>query len=498
MDDERIAKLRAPILAGGIFLVGCILTIAPWTLRNCLAYERCILVETGLSYNLWAFNEPREDMQTIFRTLEAIRDPAERAEEATARGLERLREDPGILLRKLWPNWVHLWRVKIIQDRFLLADYASDPPPLVFLSSLLLDDALYVVILIASVAGISRALWRERRMAPLLAAWLVYVVGIMLLTHGESRYRHFLFPIMIPYAALCLTGLRFRFTAGSKAATIATLAALPLIGLLLYTVAISYPWEWAREGTARSVHRLRGDIAWVRGDLDAAAMAYERALAANETPDGWIALGDVRRAQGDLQRAETAYRAAWRREPDYIPASARLGDLLRALGRYAEARDAFEGRYVADRAVLDWSWANLDPPPTASIDVGAGLDFGYVSGMYAAERQQGATARWTDGRGRLRLAVAPPDLPLDSAPVLLRIRLAAPHPGTSEVAVRICTADRCQPVVLERTWRTIVVRVPAAQHIIEVRSPTFIAPDGRELGVLVDRAKVKRGMHGPS
>lgn len=137
---SQLLRRPTPVLAGLIFATSAVIVVAPWTIRNCLSYRSCILIETGLSYNLWAFNEPREDMATIFRVLENIPDPAERAAYATARGLERLREDPTIMLRKLWPNWLAIWRVKAIQDRFLLEDYRADPPPLLFLAALIFPD----------------------------------------------------------------------------------------------------------------------------------------------------------------------------------------------------------------------------------------------------------------------------------------------------------------------------------------------------------------------
>ena len=496
---QRIAGLfrRNTLLNALIFGVAVALPIAPWTLRNCLAYEQCVLVETGLSYNLWAFNEPREDQATIFRTLEQIPDPTVRAAEATERGLERLREDPAILLRKLWPNWVHLWRVKIIQDRFLLADYSSDPPPLVFLASLLLDDLLYVVILVAGVIGISRALAQRQLVALLPALWIAYVIAITLLTHGEARYRHFVFPVLLPFAALQITHLRTQF-AGTKQppAFIPRLPAPLLVGLLLYTFVISYPWQWAVEGAARSTHRLVGNIALSRGDLDAAAAAYQRALAADSTPDGWIALGDVRRRQGDPAGAEVAYRRAWRNELDHIAASARLGDLLREQGRDAAAREAFIGRYVDEQDVVDWSWTYLDPVPTARIEVGEGLDFGYVGGVYPAEFLQDARVRWTTGHARFRLALPAATASIDQ-PVLLQVRLAAPRPDNTPVRVQICVADSCRPVTLDAGWQRITLRLPPAnttRRVVELHSPTFTAPDGRELGVLVDWVALDRGV----
>ncbi|HEU5103871.1 MAG TPA: phospholipid carrier-dependent glycosyltransferase, partial [Roseiflexaceae bacterium] len=207
--------------AAACFLLSAALVVAPWTIRNYRAYGRVILVETGLSYNLWAFNEPRESEGEIFHVLESIPNPAERSDYATAKGLARLREDPAILARKLWPNWIYLWRVKPIEDRFLQESYYADIGLPLFSAALLFDDLLYLLIALAGVAGLvlNREQRKEGRPARgviqrllvtwqqpkwLLIGWLVYAVATMLLTHGEARYRQFLFPVLIPYAAWML------------------------------------------------------------------------------------------------------------------------------------------------------------------------------------------------------------------------------------------------------------------------------------------------------
>jgi tetratricopeptide (TPR) repeat protein len=485
-----------------LFTICVFLPILPWTARNCQAYGRCILIETGLSYNLWAFSEPREDQQTIFRILESIPNPAERADEATRRGLERLQEDPAIMLRKIQPNWIALWAVKPIQDRFLLASYYADAPPILFLSALVIDDLLYMLVALAAVFWLGRSLARGIPAAVLPALWLLYVVAISLVTHGEGRYRHFFFMLLIPCAALALGELRLLLQGGRKRPAanppnmllqrlrVPIYAATLIFALLIiYPVRYwYYPWEWATSGAARSVHRLAGDLALARGDSAGAEASYMQALEASNTPDGWIILGDLYRREGRVEEAERAYRFAWGRARPYIAASARLGDMRRELGQLEEARTAFIGTFVAEQDVLDWSWQHLRPRPIAQVDVGDGLDFGYVGGMYPAETQQGATARWTTGHGLLRLT------PTEPARGLLTLRLAAPHPNEENVSAEICVGERCQRLTVGRTWRIFQLALPPgtpANSQIELRSPTFTAPDGRTLGLLVDWAELR-------
>lgn len=472
----RIPAVMLPAVVMGLCAA---LVIGPWTLRNCRAYSACILIESGFAYNLWAFYEPREDLATINRTLEAIADPAERAAEATERGLARLREDPAILLRKLPAEWERLWVVKPIQDRFLLANYYSDPPPLLFLSALLLDDVLYLLILCGAMIGLAGLLARRNTLAILFALWCAVFVGTTLLTHAEGRYRHFLFMVLIPLAAVAADRLLRREPVPRRV----WLAVLLPLGLALLPLFVYYPWAWAGGGAARSVYRGIGDVLAAVGAEEQAAAAYASALQASETPDGWIALGTLQRRQGDLASAEQSYELAHELRPPYVGASAHLGDLRREQGRLDEARQAFRGRYLDQARLTDWSFRFLTPAPVTELDIGGGLDYGYVAGVHLAEDQQGASARWTDGRGLLRPGV--------DGQVVLRLRAAAPHPDIRTVPVQICRGGACTEVELGPTWRTVTLVLPASAEPIEVRSPTFTAPDGRVLGVLLDRAAIE-------
>ncbi|HMQ35479.1 MAG TPA: hypothetical protein PKD53_32515, partial [Chloroflexaceae bacterium] len=75
--------------------------------------------------------------------------------------------------------------------------------------------------------------------------------------------------------------------------------------------------------------------------------------------------------------------------------------------------------------------------------------------------------------------------------VLVTLRAAAPRPGGGAVALRLCAGGACETVELGPELRTVRVLLPAGAGPLELRSPTFYAPDGRELGVLVDWARVE-------
>ena len=156
----------------------------------------------------------------------------------------------------------------------------------------------------------------------------------------------------------------------------------------------SYPREWAGQNVLRGWHALWSELAWSVGWRDAALTEDQRALAAQETPDGWMRLGDHARDLGDTGGALKAYRRAVALTPPYIAAVAHEGDMMRASGDEQAARKAFVGDYVDQQRLAEWSWRELRPGPRAYVDVGDGVDFGYIGGVYMAEKQQGVMARW--------------------------------------------------------------------------------------------------------
>jgi tetratricopeptide (TPR) repeat protein len=483
---------RERLFALALLALLALLVIAPWTIRNTLAYGKPILIETGLSYNLWAFNEPREDLSTINRTLEAIPNPVERSEFASAQGMQRLREDPAILLRKLWPNWIFLSRVKPIQDRFLMENYYASVDLPLFAAALIFDDLLYLAIASLAVVGITACLATPRsppgpittpaalHLLPL--AWITTSIAIMLLTHGESRYRHFLFPLLIPYAAFVLSSWRqIRFRSPP------VIASLGLSAWVCWSIISFYPFEWASQNLARGWHTFVGDAAMATGQPQAAIPAYQQAAAAQKVPDPLLRLGLARRAAGDPEAALSAFRAARRLIPIYEPTAARLGDLLRAEHRPEEARAVFNAGYLDPTFLLNWSWRELEPPPISDLEVGDGLDYGYIHGVYPAEELAGSLARWSGATTQIRLS--PPD---GSGPDhQLVLRIAAPHPNNQPVTIRIC-ATTCQTLTITPTWR--IYRVPIIlndQQPITITSPTFTASDRRTLGILIDTIRIR-------
>lgn len=489
--ETRTVAMRQAVLYGAGFGLCCALTIVPWTIRNYLAYGEPIAVETGLSFNIWRFNEPREDEETIFKVLEQIRNPAERADYATAKGMARLREDPAILARKLWPNWNAIWMIKPIEDRFLLPTYYQDVPLNMFVLALLLDDALYVVLVLLSLWGLICAPLDRRKF--LLGGWLLSLLVVVLFTHGEGRYRQFIFPALLPYAGWQLLALRRNW----PRIGVRRLAYLAGIVAALWTAIVTYyPTEWVARNLRRGWAVQQAQWA-LNGEDTASAIKYlQQANAADPgSADVWLALGAVYQQIGLQEEALEALENAYTQTPSYVTVNLLRGDSLRRLGRDEEAREAFKGFYNDEQQMLDWAWNDLDAPPPEVVEVGDGLDFGLVAGMHPAETQgqgeQERRVRWTDKRSAIRLAGS-------ATGTRISLTLAAQWPNAQPVPIRVCANSICRDLVLDAQWRDYWLTAPAApEYLVTIDTPTFDpqqfdpqSQDQRQLGILVDRVAV--------
>ncbi len=471
-----------------LFLVSGLLPILPWTVHNALAYHRFILLDTGASYSLWAYYDgsPHPDIEEINRRLEAIPNPADRQAYAIQKGLEVVREDPGSLLRKVRATFPYLLRIKPIEDRFLKLPYREPSFPY-FLLAILLDDGLYAAIAVTSLAAF--VFLPASRGKALALLWLGYNLATMMLLHAEARYRQLLFPVLIPYAGLILAKGRRSFPARGRLWKAVLLGAL-LAGWAYCFIAYS-PWEWMATNLRRGFYQMLGQVYGALGRPEEAIRSYEQAIEASPRhPEPYYDLALTLERIGRLEEAAETYASCWRLRINYLPCSTSLGNLLRQRGEEEAAREAFRGRYVAEEEVVAWAWENLVLSPMERLDVGNGLDVGYVYGVYASEAGGGVTFRWTTAQARFRLIAG------ESGMAQLRLRLAAPGREALPAVLRIVGGDETH-WTLGPNWATYETGCfPVRERqMLEalLESPTFVpreqnpaSTDPRALGVQVD------------
>jgi hypothetical protein len=170
--------------------------------------------------------------------------------------------------------------------------------------------------------------------------------------------------------------------------------------------------------------------------------------------------------------------------------------VLRALGEEAAARADLTYETASLEDLQRWGWEVFRPiaPAPESLDIGGGLDLGYLRGFYPAEE---GGYRWTRAEAEVRLATA--------SGTELELRLAAMRPaGAVGPVVRVLAngveIGRITPATEWRTYRLALPDEAIAsgdEITVTIVSDTFrprafdrASGDNRDLGVAVDLARV--------
>jgi tetratricopeptide (TPR) repeat protein len=225
--------------------------------------------------------------------------------------------------------------------------------------------------------------------------------------------------------------------------------------------------------------RLSNDTAYV-----------EQAMQA--MPDNYLpyaALGDMRRAQGDLPGALAAYEQAAALAPQNSYVHANRLDLYRHMGDDAGARAAMDAIAAVgwdNNTLYAWAWEQLPAATGAQLDVAAPAP-GLLRGVYAPEFAEGYTLRWTKEHTQVRFSAQEADRLL----LLLRadvptpvqvwyqgVRVASLQVGTrwATFAVLLPPENR-EPRTENRELRTENLEPGAGSQgsiVVELRAPTHV------------------------
>ncbi len=144
----------------------------------------------------------------------------------------------------------------------------------------------------------------------------------------------------------------------------------------------------------------RGEELLKARQVDEAIAEYDKA--SREVTDTRYALaaaylqaGDTQKALGQLAQEEPPRRF----EPFLI-----RGEAARISGDLEAARSFFNERTVnlAGDEALRWAWDHLAPPRVKAVELGSGLDIGYVRGFYSSEADGERRFRWSSDRMEVR------------------------------------------------------------------------------------------------
>lgn len=500
------APLRPALRQLCALAAACCIVLLPWTARNYAAYGGLILIDTTGAENLWLDNDPA-GREAVKAQLYALGDDRLLRQQLGARnGLAAIRAEPGRFAAKAWGELLKFFALEHSDD--MRARPAIWVRPADVWLRLALGDALWLVALLAGSYGLARALLppglaasrpgsrpgarADRLLAALgspawvLAPWALYVLLTTLIFHVELRYRLPLFPALLPLAALTLTGA----WRGARAALPAAVAAACLALTLLHANYAALAWQlgW------KHWHLARAEAALGRPDPAAARARAEAALGRDPgSALARVALARAALAEGDDAAALALLDAAARAIPDHPLAHALRGDVRRAAGDLAGARPDLAYEAATQQDLQAWGWAGFTTPAPARLDLGGGLDLGFIRGFHLA-READEGARWTRGAAALRLASPP-----GASQLVLRLASGRPAGAAVEVEVLIDGAAAGSYAV-GPGWQELALPLTGAgpETLVELRSPTFrprdldqASPDGRQLGVRVDWAEVR-------
>jgi hypothetical protein len=346
-----------------------------------------------------------------------------------------------------------------------------------------LDDLFYLVALPLAVLGWCQGLRREDRW--LLGLWIGYNCATAAVFFAISRFRLPLMPIILILAARGAVALVEWWRAGHtfpwtrpRRWLVPAAAATLLVALVLPTIAPDQYLVGAQR-RADAERLARGYALIQEGRADEALATFEQlppAFYARPTAlaAAYHALGQDDRALATLDD-----------ERDPMGATLLRGDIFRAQGKSDEAFEALNYRDVRIANPTEDAWNRLDPPPLSRVDVGNGLDLGYVRGMNLNEQDaDGTTYRWTQGRAEIRL-----DAPGNGQ--TLRLRLRGYHPNGTPPEVRVSVNGQSVGTIApQATWQIVEFPLPAVtgQVVVRLETPTFVSgyADQRLLGTMLD------------
>ncbi len=479
------AELRRPsrgaVTASLVLIAAGAGIIAPWTARNYFTYGQPIVVDTTGAENLWLDNDPA-GREAVKRMLYALgEERGKRQSLALERGLRAIGSDPLRFAGKAFGEAKKLVALEYWDD--MRNRPAIWVPPAEVWLRLLLGDGIWLLLTVVGGAG----LWLldDRRLRLLFIPWVLYVAGTSLLFHVELRYRLPLYPVLAVAAAPLLPAPARRprsarpwRLAGAGATTVALIALMLLRRPYLQEGVMLARKHWDLwQGDGRLALRLDPDSALARVQM-AAPLLRDCA----EQPDR-------------CTQAEALLREAIRRKPAHAYPHLLLGGLLRRRQAVEAARQELRFETASLEDLQQWMVHRFGPRGEQRLDLGDGLDLGDIEGFYPAADGY----RWTTGKATIWLRQP-------RARGVLRLRLAAGHPGGKPVPVQIHLGSvDLGSFVVRSGWQTLEVPVPAQDRetartavaapvvALTIEVPTFrprdfdrASPDNRDLGLEID------------
>ncbi len=503
-DYRQVITQAIPL--GLLFLIPMIATIAPWTIRNYMVYERFIPVDTIGSVNLWLHMEKYDEKGVEILRQIPQRDRQDFAVQDTRRMFQ---EDPihfwNMLWRNAWLHFLHIWKAQFLEDFLLKASFYGRPLRDVWMLGVV-GDVLWFVFTLASMAALAVPM-REGMFRWVALCWIGYTMLTVMLFHLEPRYLMPLWLMLMLYGAWAL-GNAGKIIQLLRHHRLHGILALGLMGsfLVLCVTYRDYP-DMVSLGMQRETHRAAAIEAYQTGDYTTAVREFEIVY---DTQPVFVS------SKAELGLALVA-------QQEYDQAAQLLGDddaqhILLARGALAWAQgDTGEAAELLTKAekksgdniqrmAREW----IIPPPTDMLNLGSGQDFGYIEGFSLAEyTPTDQSYRWLQGTGHM---VLPLTEPLQPGSILsLRLTGGRDEPIPLEVVFADATGAStyvASPIaVTSGRWRVYRVLIPEAlagqqRLTITLHAPVVIpahlhpgSNDIRPVSLMVHALWITHGEH---
>lgn len=200
--------LRARLVPSAVFVLGMLLVMMPWVIRNAVVEQRFLLISTSGEFNFARDNvriailmgkekvtSPLRINQRFFAEFEA-QAPNDRAAYAYGRGLEAIRQTGLYWLGYKAQALGEFWNPYHFEKTNL--GIANLPPEWLPLISSLISAFLIAFMLFATLGVLAAP---DTPIKLLIALFLLYSLVIFMLTHYQLRYRYPLHVLVMPYAA---------------------------------------------------------------------------------------------------------------------------------------------------------------------------------------------------------------------------------------------------------------------------------------------------------
>ena len=182
-----------------MLLAAAVLTIAPWTYRNWIAFDAFVPVSTAGGQNLFQGNAriPRDE---TYRMVDEVQGRIEQYRYARGMGLAAIRErQPAWIFEKLGEQMPLFWEAESMALIHVKRGAYGKVRPAAALALSAVMLLPYLAVLVLAVKGLVTA--PAVRGLPLLLLFAVYYNAIHIVAHGFNRYRLPVMPVLFLLAA---------------------------------------------------------------------------------------------------------------------------------------------------------------------------------------------------------------------------------------------------------------------------------------------------------